>query len=378
MEMTSVAEPAERYEVVIVGAGQAGLALGYHLARRGRNFLILEREHDVAPAWRGRWDSLTLFTPRRYDSLPGLEFPGDPDGYPMRDEVLAYLQGYAAHFDLPIRFAAAARGLSREGEQFVIDLDDGRITADQVVIATGPFQEPGIPAFASGLAADVVQMHSTGYRRSSDLPAGRTLVVGGGNTGYQIAEELVASRETHLAVGRRQMPLPQRFLGRDLFWWLSKTGLIDKSVETKFGRRASQKDTLVGSRPSRIKKHGVIMHGRATTASGRTVTFDDGSSIDVDGVVWATGFRYDHSWIDLPLTDASGRVKQRRGVTEIPGLYALGLHWQYTRGSALLGFVKDDAAFIADQIADRAGLARTAHASGSEAPEATTTAAQGD
>jgi len=376
LEVATVSDSVERYDVVVVGGGQAGLAIGYHLAQHGWKFLILEREHEVAPVWRDRWESLTLFTPRRYDSLPGLKFPGEPAGYPMRDEVLAYLQGYAAHFDLPVRLGAPARRLSRDGERFVIELDDGRITADQVVIATGPFQEPRVPAFAEGLAPDVAQMHSTRYRRASDLPPGRTLVVGGGNTGYQIAHELAATRETHIAVGTKQPALPQRPFGRDLFFYLTKTGLIHKSVETRLGQRMSQKETLVGPLPKIAKRLGVISHGRAIQADGRTVTFANGDQIAVDGVVWATGFRYDHSWVDLPLTDSGGRVKHKRGVTEIPGLYMLGLQWQWSRGSALLGFIEHDAAFIARQIAARAGRAAPA-GTAEEAPQPIT-APQGD
>jgi putative flavoprotein involved in K+ transport len=354
-----MSEGVEHYDVVVVGGGQSGLALGYYLARQGRKFLILEREDDVAPAWRDRWDSLKLFTSRRFNSLPGLDFPGEADGYPVRDEVVAYLENYAAKFDLPVRLGAPARGLSKQDGRFLIELDDGRIAADQVVITTGPFQEPRLPAFASGLAGEVVQMHSTEYRRPSDLPTGRTLVVGGGNTGYQIAEELAATRATHLAIGGRQVPLPQRFLGRDLFWWLTKTRLIDKSIETRLGKRASQRDALVASTPRKSKRRGVILHGRAIAASGWTVTFEDGSSMDVDGVVWATGFRGDYGWIDLPVTDDVGRVRHTRGVTKIPGLYTLGLQWQYTRGSALLGFVKGDAEFIAEQIGAHAGSAES-------------------
>jgi putative flavoprotein involved in K+ transport len=346
-----VPENPQHYEVVVIGGGQAGLAIGYYLAKESRRFVILERADDVAPAWRERWDSLTLFTPRAYDSLPGLDFPGEPDGYPSRDEVVAYLHGYAAHFDLPLRLGTPARRLTQQDGRFVVETDDGQLTADQVVVATGPFQEPRVPEFAAGLDANVVQMHSTEYRRPSDLPVGRTLVVGGGNTGYQVAHELAATRETHIAIGTPQAALPQRLFGRDLFFFLTKTGLIHKSVETRIGQRMSQKETLVGRLPKIANRLGVISHGRATEASGRTVTFADAGRIEVDGVVWATGFRYDHRWIDLPVTDTDGRVKHRRGVTEVPGLYTLGLQWQYTRGSALLGFVRDDAAFIAERIA---------------------------
>jgi putative flavoprotein involved in K+ transport len=376
-EAPAVPGGGSHHDVVVVGGGQAGLAIGYYLMQQGCDFLILERDHDVAPAWRDRWESLTLFTPRAYDSLPGLDFPGNPDGYPTREEVLAYLQRYAAHFDLPVRLGTPARGLQRDGDRFVIELEDGPITANQVVLATGPFQEPRIPAFADRLAPEVVHMHSTGYRRPADLPAGRTLIVGGGNTGYQIAHELAATRETHIAIGTRQSALPQRLFGRDLFWFLTKTGLIYKSVDTRAGRRMRQNETLVGPLPKVAKRLGVVSHARATDASGRRVTFADGSQIEVDGVVWATGFRYDHSWIDLPVTGEDGQIKHHRGVTEIAGLYTLGLQWQYTRGSALLGFVKDDAAYLADQIAARALLASPAPASARQASEATT-ATQGD
>jgi putative flavoprotein involved in K+ transport len=193
-------------------------------------------------------------------------------------------------------------------------------------------------------------MHSTGYRRPAELPPGRALIAGGGNTGYQIAEELSATHEVHLAVGTRQMPLPQRLLGRDAFWWLTKTGLIYKSIDTRFGRRASTKETLVGYSPRKLKRLGVTFHGRATSTDGHTVRFEDGGSLDFDAVVWATGFRSDYGWIDLPITDDQGRARHTRGVTEVPGLYTLGLQWQFTRGSALLGFIKDDAAYIAGEI----------------------------
>jgi putative flavoprotein involved in K+ transport len=373
-----LSEPREHYDVVVVGGGQAGMVMGYYLAQQGRKFVILEREDDLVPAWRARWDSLKLFTPRRYDSLPGIDFPGDPDGYPGRDEVVAYLREYAARFELPLRLGSAAEGLTRDGARFVIDLGDAQITAEQVVVAIGAFQEPRVPAFAGDLADDVVQMHSTGYRRPADLPPGRALIVGGGNTGYQIAEELTATHEVHLAVGTRQMPLPQRLLGRDAFWWLTKTGLIYKSIETKFGRRASTKETLVGYTPRKLKRLGVTFHGRTTGTGGRTVRFEDGGAIDVGAVVWATGFRSDYSWIEPPVTDGEGRPKHTRGVTEVPGLYMLGMQWQFTRGSALLGFVKDDAAFIADRIGAYIAASLPATAPDESRAIAATTAGQGD
>jgi putative flavoprotein involved in K+ transport len=339
-----------RVEVAIVGAGQAGLALGYFLARQGRRFVILEAGPSVATAWRERWDSLLLFTPRRYDSLPGLAFPGEPDGYPTRDEVVAYLEHYAARFELPIEPNSRVRSLTKHGDGFLLDLGDRRIEAEQVVVATGPFQVPRVPAFADDLAPEVFQTHSTGYRKPADVPEGTVLVVGGGNTGYQIAKELAATHDVKLAVGSRQTPLPQRLLGRDLFWWLTKLGLLEKDVDSRLGRRARNRDTLIGSSPRGLRRHGVELKPRVVGVSGRTVSFADGSRLDVDGVIWATGYRPDFSWIELPVTDETGAARHRRGVTDVPGLYFLGLSWQHTRGSALLGWVQDDAAFVAEQI----------------------------
>jgi len=345
---------ARRLDVAVVGAGQAGLAIGRHLAEQGRQFAIFEADEAVGTAWRGRWDSLVLFTPRRYDGLPGLPFPGEPDGYPTRDEVVGYLDEYARAFGLPVRLEAPVRRVLGENGTFRLELDDGVVETDQVVVATGPFQVPRIPTLAADLDPAVFQTHSVGYRNPGALPDGPVLVVGGGNTGFQIAQELAASREVHLAVGTRQTPLPQRIGGRDLFWWLGKLGNTEKSVDSRMGQRLSTRDVLIGSSPRGVKRAGVHMQPRATGASGRTVAFADGTTIDVAAVIWATGYRLDHSWIDLPLAGPDGILRHRRGVTDVPGLYFLGLPWQHTRGSALLGWVKEDAEFIADRIAERA------------------------
>jgi putative flavoprotein involved in K+ transport len=336
----------EHHEVVVVGGGQAGLAIGYHLAQQGADFTILEAADRPAAVWRDRWDSLRLFTSARYDSLPGLAFPGDPDGYPTRDEVADYLTDYARRFDLPVELNSLVRAVRRKNGRYRVELDDRVYEADQVVIATGPFQTPFVPALAEQVPDEVVQLHSTGYRSPASLPDGRILVVGGGNTGFQIADELAGSREVHLSIGSRQTPLPQRILGRDLFWYLDRTGLLRKTTESRIGRRMSERDTLIGSSPRGLRKRGVQTHGRAVEANGSTVRFDDGTQVEVDGIVWATGFHSDHSWIDVPVLDNSGRPVHRRGVTESPGLYFLGLSWQHTRG-----WVKDDAEHIAREIA---------------------------
>jgi putative flavoprotein involved in K+ transport len=352
-EPPTTAATISSYEAVVVGAGQAGLAMGYFLARQGRRFVILERADSIAAAWRERWDSLTLFTPRRYSALPGLTFPGDPEGYPTRDEVISYLERYAEAFQLPIELNSEVKKLDRADDgRFRLELDDRTITAAQVVVATGPFQTPYVPKLAEKLSPDVVQAHSTGYRRPSDVPDGTVLVVGGGNTGFQIVEELSATHKVVLSIGSRQTPLPQRPLGRDLFWWLTKARILDKSVETRLGRRLSTRETLIGSSPRELKRrYGVELRPRTVNADGRTVRFEDGSELELDAVIWATGYRPDYSWIKRPVLDEDGRLRHRRGVTDVPGLYFLGLTWQHTRGSALIGWVKDDAEFIAERIA---------------------------
>jgi putative flavoprotein involved in K+ transport len=339
-------------DVVVVGGGQAGLAIGYHLAKQGTDFTILEAAAEPAAAWRERWDSLKLFTSARYDSLPGMAFPGDPDRYPTRDEVADYLTDYAREFNLPVELNSRVRAVRRQNDGYVVELDDRAYEARQVVIATGPFQTPFVPRIAENLGDDVVQMHSAGYRSPGSVPEGRVLVVGGGNTGFQIAEELSAFREVHLSIGSRQTPLPQRILGRDLFWYLDTTGIIRKTTASRLGKLMQKReDTLIGSNPRRARRHGIELHGRAVAAAGSTVSFADGTALDVRGVIWATGFRVDHSWIHVPAFDDNGRAVHERGVTTSPGLYLLGQLWQHTRGSALLGWVKDDAAYIAQKVA---------------------------
>jgi putative flavoprotein involved in K+ transport len=352
-EPSTPSQSVDDVEVAVIGAGQTGLAMGYFLRRQGRRFVILERAGQIATAWRERWDSLTLFTPRRYSALPGLPFPGDPEGYPTRDEVIAYLEQYAENFDLPIELNSEVKQLELDDDgRFHLEVDGRRITVDQVVVATGPFQAPYVPKLAERLAEDVFQTHAVGYRRPDEVPPGTVLVVGGGNTGFQIAKELSATHKVVLSVGSRQTPLPQRLLGRDLFWWLTKARILDKSVETRLGQRLSTRETLIGSSPRELRRrYGAELKPRALDADGRRLRFEDGNELEVDAVIWATGYRPDYSWIKLPVFDEDGRLRHRRGVTDLPGLYFLGLTWQHTRGSALIGWVRDDAEFIAERIA---------------------------
>jgi putative flavoprotein involved in K+ transport len=351
--MTTDAETRPN-DVVIIGGSQAGLAVGYHLKQRGLRFLILDAAPEIGQVWRSRWDSLTLFTPAQYSGLPGMDFPAEKDTYPSRDDVAAYLTSYASAFDLPVKGNARITSLSKTDGGYLVATADEELRAREVVIATGPFQVPFVPAVASGLDETVSQIHSADYRDPGHLPEGRVLVVGGGNSGFQIAEELAATRKVDLAVGKKLKSLPQRLLGRDLFWWLSLTRFMKLNVDSKLGRRMAQRDVLIGSSERRLRRSGVTIRKRLVEAVGRRAVFEDGSDLNIDVVVWATGYRPDYTWIDIPeVKDDSGHIVHRRGVTPSPGLVFVGLTWQHTRGSALLGFVKEDAAFIAESIERR-------------------------
>jgi putative flavoprotein involved in K+ transport len=340
-------------EVVVVGGGQAGLAVGYFLNQQGREFTILEAAAAPAAAWRARWDSLRLFTPVRYDSLPGRAFPGVPDSYPGRDEVVDYLTDYARAFEVPVELNSAVRAVRRADSGYLVQLDDRTYAAEQVVIATGPFHVPRVPPIAQPLDPGVVQFHSTAYRRPDQVPAGPVLVVGGGNTGFQIAEELSRTHEVHLSIGSRQTPLPQRIAGQDLFRYLEALGLMRVTVDSPPGHRLRYRETLIGSSPRAARRrYGIRLRDRTVDAQRSEVVFADHSRLAPAAVIWATGFAVDHSFVHVPVFDDAARLMHHRGVTAAPGLYFLGLTWQHTRGSALLGWVKDDAGFIAQRIAE--------------------------
>jgi len=340
--------------VAVIGGGQAGLAIGYFLRRQGRRFVILERAGSIGSAWRERWESLTLFTPRRYSALPGLPFPGDPDGYPTRDEVIAYLESYGETFELPVELKSEVKKLERGDDgRFRLEVDGRTLAAEQVVVATGPFQTPFVPKLAAKLGDDVFQTHAVGYGRPDEVPRGTVLVVGGGNTGFQIAKELSPTHKVVLSVGSRQKPLPQRVLGRDLFWWLTKARILRKTIDSRLGRKLSTRETLIGSSPRELeRRYRAELRPRVVDAEGRSVRFRDGSELEIDAVIWATGYRPDYSWIKLPIFGDAGRLRHRRGVTDVPGLYFLGLTWQHTRGSALIGWVREDAEYISERIAE--------------------------
>ena len=349
--------PSHTLDAIVIGGGQAGLAIAYYLSRQGADFLVLDAAAETGESWRTRWDSLRLFTPAEYDGLPGMQFPAADGDYPTKDMVADFLRGYAAHFALPVRLRCAVTRVEQVAGGFVVHTSQGPTSTRQVVIATGPFQEPLVPGMAAGLSGDVVQLHSAEYRRPSDIPAGPVVVVGAGNSGRQIAEELAATHDVTLAVGTAPLQLPQRFLGRDLFWWLTRLGLMDKTIESRLARRMRERgDLVIGTPLKRLRTAGVQIRPRVTSMTGDEVGFQAGPSARAAAVVWATGFRANYSWVDVPdAFDEQGRPRHERGITSAHGLAFVGLPWQHTRGSALLGFVQSDAAWVAGQLeADRA------------------------
>jgi putative flavoprotein involved in K+ transport len=339
-------------DVIVIGAGQAGLATAYHLRRRGLRFLVVDAAQELGGSWRTRWDSLRLFTPAQYDGLPGMPFPAPADTHPTKDQVADYLAAYAGRFELPVLLDCRVRRLERVDSRYVVHTSQGTLTAHQVVVATGPFQTPVVPGVATGLGADVVQLHSASYRNPAQIPAGPVVVVGAGNSGRQIALELAATHPVTLAVGTESLELPQRLLGRDLFWWLTRFGVLTKTADSRLARRMRARgDLIIGTPLTQLRQAGVTIRPRVRTATPDAVLFEVGSVHRPAAVVWATGFRPDHSWIDVPGVIVDGEVVHDRGRSPAPGLFFIGLPWLHTRGSALLGFVGRDAEWLTTHLA---------------------------
>jgi putative flavoprotein involved in K+ transport len=353
MSTNRCAADRELLDVIVIGAGQAGLALGHHLARRGADVVLLDGAPEIGHSWRSRWDSLRLFTPAEYDGLPGMPFPAPAGTHPGKDDVADYLRNYAQHFRLPVRLHSPVTRLDHADGIFTVSTPTGLLDARQVAVATGPFQTPVVPPLARQLPPDVLQLHSADYRNPSQLPgAGRVLVVGGANSGLQIAAELAATRPVTVAVGSRPLQLPQRVLGRDLFFWLTRSGFFTVPSHSRIARRLRARgDLVIGSRTRTLRRGGIDFRPRLADVAGHTATFADGSTADVDAVVWATGYRSDYSWLNMPGVVVDGQVQHEAGATAVPGLYFLGLPWQTCRGSALLGFVGADAATLSARMA---------------------------
>lgn len=343
---------SERFEVIVVGGGQSGLVAGYYLQRAGIPFVILDAKDEVGQSWRERWDSLELFTIAAYCSLPGLRFPGNFNRFPDKDEMADYVQAYQRRFALPVRLGTTVTSLTRAARGYRLETNRGTYEADQVVVATGAYQNQYVPPIAAGLGPDVFQVHTGSYLNPGQIPGRRVVVVGAANSGAQIAVDLAGSHQVLLSQGSPLPHGPRRFLGIGLHWWGDKLGIIAKPLIGERDR-IHKKTILVGPSLKKLsKRHGFPLVGRTVAARGRTVTFEDGTSTEVDAVVWATGFRPRFPWIDLPIFREDGLPEHFRGVVDqAPGLYFLGMQCQYSYGSGLIWWVKDDAQYLIDHVA---------------------------
>ena len=362
----------QRFEAIVIGGGQAGLAAGYHLQRHGLEFAILDAGARVGDAWRSRWDSLRLFTRAKYDNLPGMPFPAGPHTFPTKDDVADYLDAYARRFDLPVHTGVRVDRVRAmpDGSGFAVTAGDRVLEAAQVVLATGAYHHPFVPSFAGDLDPGILQLHASEYRRPAQLRDGPVLVVGASNSGSEIALDIARAGGRHVwLAGRDTGHLPFDTEGRVGRWldpliWFGANHVM--TVRTPIGRKARASIQLHGEAVERARPHllaaaGVErLLGRVSGVSGGKPTLDGGAALDVANVVWCTGYRRDYAWIEPPITDADGWPVQDNGIVAgVAGLYVVGLPFQTAIASALLGGVWRDAAFVADRVAERAAMARS-------------------
>jgi putative flavoprotein involved in K+ transport len=351
-------------DTVVIGAGQAGLAAGYHLARHRVPFTIFDKNERVGDPWRTRWDSLRLFTPARYNSLPGMRFPGPQSANSTKDEVADYMEGYAQHFEFPVRTAVTVESLSKVGDRFEVAHDQGSMIATNVIVATGAYQRPRIPTFASELDPTITQLSANEYRNPSQLRDGGVLVVGAGNSGAEIAIDIARPGQTFLSgpdTGQeptRAGSRPDRLI-TPIFWLLITRVL---TVNTFIGRKVRDQlfDPPRGIPLGRVRRKEIPAAGiepvpRTIGVKDGMPVLEDGRVMVVSNVIWCTGYVPDFSWIQLPLPSKNGYPIQQRGIVESqPGLYFLGLPFLFSLSSALVGGVGRDAEHVVAHLIDRA------------------------
>lgn len=348
-------ESPPHLDTVVIGGGQAGLAMGYYLMKQGRNFLILDASERIGDPWRNRWDLLRLFTSARNSSLPGMSFPASNDYLPAKDEMADYLETYATEFDLPVCLDSRVETLTRNDDRYVLESESNRLRATNVVVATGPFQHPEVPECARGLDPSITQLHSRDYRNPNQLPAGDVLVVGAGNSGAEIAVELAGAGRCTWLSGRDTGHVPSAVFNSRLFWWLFGSVF---TVDTRIGRRIKERsigrgDPLIRLAPADIRQSGVERVGRTAGVTDGKPRLEDRHVLDADVVIWATGFRPRFGWIEVPelALDANGYPVHDRGTVDgEPGLYFLGLPFQRTPVSATIRGVGSDAEYVASRL----------------------------
>jgi putative flavoprotein involved in K+ transport len=353
---------AERFDTVVIGAGQAGLSAGFYLKRAGRSFVILDGQDRVGGSWLTRYDSLHLFTPRWAVQLPGWRFRNKDVRYPSRDQMVGFLQEYAERYDMPVRTGVRVERISRDGDRYVVSTDAGMIEADGVIVATGANRDPRVPAFSRELDRSIVQLHSSQYRNPSQLREGGVLVVGAGNSGADISLDVAGEHPTWLSGpdrGHIPVSIDTWFAQNVVFRLIRFFGVHVLTLRTPIGRRskakyASKGDMLVRVKPKQLLAAGIERVGKTVGVRDGRPVLEDGTVLDVSNVVWATGFRHDLSWIDLPIFGEDGEPIHDRGVaTDQPGLYFVGLVFQYSAGSDVIPGVGRDAKYVVDHLLAR-------------------------
>lgn len=352
---TRIGRPDTIIPVLVIGAGQAGLAAAYRLQQSGIDFRIVEGTGRIGDSWRKRYASLTLFTPRRFSALPGLDLDGDPEGYATRDEFADYLERYADFHRLAVSTGGAVEQLSRraDGKCAALLTTGETVLAGSVIVSTGGFQRAVVPSLAASLDNRVQQLTSETYQEPSSVAPGTVLVVGDGASGRDIAAELGASHRVLLATGKPRRLFPERILGRSIWWWLSRVGLMKAGRESFIGRRMRRADPFPDRDRSiaSLTRRGVTIVPRLDQAIGQQVQFAGGRTETIDAVVWAVGYRDEAAWMAVPgALDSRGGFIQQGGVSPVAGLYFVGRPWQRNRASGLIMGVGDDAEVIVEAI----------------------------
>ena len=340
-------------DFIIIGAGQAGLSMAYHLTQLKKEYKIVDANSETGAPWLKRWDSLKLFTPTEFNHLPGMNFPNKKGYYPDKYEVAAYLKSYVEKFQIPITFNQKITALKKEDDYFVLKSESETFKAKNVVVATGPFHKPFTPSFSTEISKDIIQIHSEHYKNPEQLQDGDTLVVGAGDSGVQILDEISnTNRKVYFSGDTNITSIPQEILGKTLWWWFKKIGFLSVSKFSYIGKKLSKGgQPIIGTDvKSLLKKENVICVGRTLDANDTELNFEKSNSKNIKNIVWATGFKPNFEWIEGVTLNDYKYPKNYRGISDVKGLYFLGLPWLYTRGSATLGGVKKDTKFLTDYI----------------------------
>lgn len=345
-------------DFVIIGGAQAGLSMAYHLKKMEKSFIVVDGEEEIGASWLNRWDSLKLFTPTEYNHLPGLKFNAPKGHYPSKYEVSDYFKSYVKKFDIPVQLNTLVTSVKKSVKGFHVIYNEGEILAKNIIVATGPFHIPYTPPCHTKISEEVLQMHSNYYKNSKQLQEGDVLVVGGGDSGYQILDEISKDKKSKMVYfsgDTKVKTLPQQFLGKTLWWWFTLIGFLKFNKYSWIGKKISTSlQPVIGTDVKEIlSRENVVTVGRTKDALDNEVVFENKKVTSIKNIIWATGYRPNFKWIEGLELDSDNYPKNYRGVSNIEGLYFIGLPWMYTRGSATLGGVSKDASYLADIISKK-------------------------